>query len=108
MRAGAWRSSRTCRTCRSHSVMGMPSRMILRDLDSTILDPLRIRPVARANGVRLARGTWEHMPDFAYGGRRLAHAMMYGHLREVMSYLAGAAQADLAELSMAVEETWDE
>jgi siderophore synthetase component len=87
---------------------GMPSRMILRDLDSTILDPLRIRPVARANGVRLARGTWKHMPDFAYGGRRMAHAMMYGHLGEVMSYLAGAAQADLAKLSAIVEETWDE
>ena len=38
---------------------GMPSRMILRDLDSTILDPLRIRPVARANGVRFALGTWK-------------------------------------------------
>ena len=87
---------------------GMPSRMILRDLDSTILDPLRIRPLARTNGVRLARGTWKHMPDFATGGRRLAHAMMYGHLGQVMSYLAQAAQADLARLSAAVEETWDE
>jgi siderophore synthetase component len=87
---------------------GMPSRMILRDLDSTILDPLRIRPVARANGVRLARGTWRHMPDYTTGGRRLAHAMMYGHLGHVMSYLAGAAQADLARLGAAVEETWDE
>jgi siderophore synthetase component len=87
---------------------GMPSRMILRDLDSTILDPLRIRPVARTNGVRLADGTWDHMPDFATGGRRLAHAMMYGHLGQVMSYLAEAAQADLAKLSAAVEETWDE
>jgi hypothetical protein len=87
---------------------GMPSRMILRDLDSTILDPLRIRPVARANGVRLALGTWKHMPDFATGGRRLAHAMMYGHLGQVMSCLAGAAQADLAKLSATVEETWDE
>jgi hypothetical protein len=48
------------------------------------------------------------MPDFAYGGRRLAHAMMYGHLGEVMSYLARAAQADLTKLSVAVEETWDE
>ncbi|HEY2528136.1 MAG TPA: IucA/IucC family protein [Xanthobacteraceae bacterium] len=87
---------------------GMPSRMILRDLDSTILDPLRIRPVARANGVRLALGTWKHMPDFTTGGRRLAHAMMYGHLGEVMSYLARAVQADLARLSAIVEETWDE
>jgi siderophore synthetase component len=87
---------------------GMPTRMIMRDLDSTILDPVRIRPVARANGIRLARGTWKHMPDFAYGGRRLAHAMMYGHLGEVMSYLAGAARADLARLSATVEEIWDE
>ena len=87
---------------------GKPSRMILRDLDSTILDPVRIRPVAQANGVRLARGTWKHMPDFATGGRRLAHAMMYGHLGEVMTYLVRAAQADLARLSAAVEDTWDE
>ncbi len=87
---------------------GMPSRVILRDLDSTILDPVRIRPVAQANGVRLALGTWKHMPDFATGGRRLAHAMMYGHLGQVMSYLAQAAQADLARLSATVEETWDE
>lgn len=87
---------------------GMPSRMILRDLDSTILDPVRVRPVARANGVRFAPGTWKHMPDFRTGGRRLAHAMMYGHLGQVMSYLAQAARADLARLSAVVEETWDE
>ena len=87
---------------------GLPSRVILRDLDSTILDPPRIRPVAQANGVRLALGTWKHMPDYTTGGRRLAHAMMYGHLGQVMSYLAGAAQADLARLSATVDETWDE
>jgi siderophore synthetase component len=87
---------------------GMPSRMILRDLDGTILEPSRIRPVARANGVRLALGTWKHMPDYATGGRRLTHAMMYGHLGHVMSYLARSAQADLAKLSAAVDETWDE
>ena len=85
---------------------GMPSRMILRDLDSTILDPVRIRPVARANGIRLAPGTWKHMPNT--GGRRLAHAMMYGHLGQVMSYLSQTTQADPARLNAAVEETWDE
>lgn len=85
---------------------GMPSRMILRDLDSTILDPVRIRPLARANGIRLAPGTWQHMPDT--GGRRLAHAMMYGHLGQVMSYLDRAVQADQARLNAVVDETWDE
>jgi siderophore synthetase component len=87
---------------------GMPSRVILRDLDSTILDPLRIRPVARANGVRFALGTWKHMPDFTTGGRRLVHAMMQGHLSQVMSYLAEVGHADPATFSAAVEETWDE
>jgi siderophore synthetase component len=87
---------------------GMPSRMILRDLDSTILDPFRIRPLAQANEVPLARGTWKHMPDFTTGGRRLAHAMMYGHLGEVMSCLVRIAQADLTRLSVVVEDTWDE
>jgi hypothetical protein len=48
------------------------------------------------------------MPDFATGGRRLAHAITYGHLGQVMSYLARVARADLARLSAAVEETWDE
>jgi siderophore synthetase component len=86
----------------------MPSRIILRDLDSTILDPVRIRPFARANGVRLSDGTWRHMPDFATGGRRLAHAMLYGHLGEVMSYLARTGRADLARLTAAVDETWTE
>jgi siderophore synthetase component len=85
---------------------GMPARMILRDLDSTILDPVRIRPVARDNGIRLGPGTWQHMPNT--GGRRLAHAMMYGHLGQVMSYLERAAQADQGRLNAAVEETWDE
>jgi siderophore synthetase component len=87
---------------------GMPSRVILRDLDSTILDPVRIRAVARENGIRLAPGTWKHMPDFKNGGRRLAHAMMYGHLGQVMSYLDGIAQVDQASLNVAVEDTWDE
>jgi siderophore synthetase component len=87
---------------------GMPSRIILRDLDSTILDPRRIRPVARAFGVRLAPRTWTQMPDFATGGRRLAHAITYGHLGQVMSYLARAAQADLVRLSAVVEQTWEE
>jgi siderophore synthetase component len=87
---------------------GMPSRVILRDLDSTILDPVRIRPLARAHGIRLAPGTWQHMPDFATGGRRLAHAMMYGHLGEVMSYLTGVASVDVARLSAAIDDIWDE
>jgi hypothetical protein len=87
---------------------GSPSRIILRDLDSTILDPIRIRPVVRSNRIRLAPATWRCMPPFEVGGRRLAHAMMYGHLGEVMSYLARTARADPARLTADVEDTWSE
>jgi hypothetical protein len=33
---------------------------------------------------------------------------MYGHLGEVMSYLARAAPVDLATLAAAVDHTWEE
>jgi siderophore synthetase component len=87
---------------------GMPARVILRDLDATILDPGRIRPLVRANRLRLAPATWQHMPSFESGGLRLTHAMLYGHLGEVMSYLTGVARADLATLAASVEDTWSE
>lgn len=87
---------------------GVPSRIILRDLDATILDPVRIRPVVRAKGLRLAPATWRHMPSFESGGQRLVHAMLYGHLGEVMSYLARTARADLARLTAGLEDTWSE
>jgi siderophore synthetase component len=87
---------------------GMPSRVILRDLDGTILDPVRIRPVVRENRLRLAPRTWRHMPSFEIGGQRLVHAMLYGHLGEVMSYLVRSARVDLARLTAVVEDTWSE
>ena len=87
---------------------GLPSRIVLRDLDSTILEPGRIRPVLRAARLQLAPGTWRQMPAFEIGGRRLAHAMVHGHLREVMSYLVRDAQADPARLAAVLDETWGE
>jgi len=87
---------------------GVPSRIVLRDLDSTILDHVRVRPVLRANGLELAPTTWRHMPTYEIGGRRLAHSMLYGHLGEVMSYLARNSRADLARLTGSLDETWNE
>jgi hypothetical protein len=87
---------------------GVPSRIILRDLDSTILDPDRIRPVLRAHGLRLAPGTWPHMPTFDVGGRRLTHAMMAGHLAEVMSLLIHVARAEVAVLATLLNDAWDD
>jgi IucA / IucC family/Ferric iron reductase FhuF-like transporter len=87
---------------------GMPSRIILRDLDSTILDQARIRPALRKNGVEVADETWRHMPCVATGGRRLAHAMLYGHLGEVMSHLISCTRVDPNTLAGTIDDTWDE
>ena len=87
---------------------GLPSRIVLRDLDSTILDPDRLRSVLRAAHLRLAPGTWRRMPAFEIGGRRLAHAMVHGHLREVMAFLVREAEADRVRLSAVLDDTWSE
>jgi siderophore synthetase component len=87
---------------------GMPVRMILRDLDGTILDPVRIEPMVRAYRLRLAPTTWRHMPRFEIGGQRLVHAMLYGHLGAVMSHLVRSARADLRGLLAGVEDAWSE
>jgi siderophore synthetase component len=87
---------------------GMPVRMVLRDLDGTILDPVRIRPLVQVHRLRLASATWRHMPRFEVGGQRLVHAMLYGHLGAVMSYLVRSVRADLGTLLAAVAEVWSE
>ena len=87
---------------------GLPVRVVLRDLDNTILEARRIRPLARALGVALAHDTWRHMPAFEIGGQRMIQAMLYGHLGEVMLRLVEDHGAAAEELRRIVEETWDE
>ena len=87
---------------------GMPTRIVLRDLDATILDPARIRPLVRAHNLHLAPETWRHMPSYESGGLRLTHAMLYGHLGEVMSSLVRTTRVDLEQLSAVLEDTWSE
>jgi siderophore synthetase component len=87
---------------------GMPTRIVLRDLDATILDPARIRPLVRAHNLHMAPETWRHMPSYETGGLRLTHAMLYGHLGEVMSSLVRTTRVDLEQLSAVLEDTWSE
>ena len=86
---------------------GLPARIVLRDLDNSILDPRRVRGRLRALG-GAARATWQHMPPYADGGRRMVQAMLYGHLGEVMWRLARDHRADADRLLAIVEATWDE
>lgn len=85
---------------------GLPARIVLRDLDNSILDPRRVRRRMRALG-DAAPGTWKHMPSYEDGGRRLVQAMLYGHLGEVMWRLGEDHGADPVRLLAVVEEAWD-
>jgi siderophore synthetase component len=87
---------------------GLPSRIVLRDLDASVLDPRRVRPALRQFGLELASGTWRHMPAFEIGGRRLVQAMLFGHLGEVMSWLGQRTDARSERLVEIVEDTWSD
>ena len=87
---------------------GLPSRIVLRDLDASILDPRRIRPVLRDLDLDLAEGTWRAMPAFEIGGKRLVQAMLFGHLGEVMWCLTQITGVKSDQLVAIVEDTWSD
>jgi len=87
---------------------GLPVRVVLRDLDNSILDPRRIRPQLRRLGGSLAKDTWQHMPSYEDGGKRMVQAMMFGHLGEVMRCLQWDYRINAQKLAAIVEDTWSE
>jgi IucA / IucC family/Ferric iron reductase FhuF-like transporter len=87
---------------------GLPSRIILRDLDASILDPRRTRPALRKLGLDLPKETWQVMPAVETGGKRLVQAMLFGHLGEVMWCLTQGGHSETARLAAIVDDTWSE
>jgi siderophore synthetase component len=87
---------------------GLPSRIVLRDLDASILDKRRIRPVLRDLGLDLAQDTWRAMPPFEIGSKRLVQAMLFGHLGEVMWHLTQTTGIKSDKLVSIVEDTWSD
>ena len=87
---------------------GLPSRIVLRDLDASILDAQRTRPVLRDLGLDLAKDTWRAMPAFEVGGKRLVQAMLFGHLGEVMLCLARITDTKSDNLVSIVEDMWSD
>jgi siderophore synthetase component len=87
---------------------GLPRRIVLRDLDNSILDPRRIRPLLRELGAELAPDTWRHMPPFEIGGKRMVQAMLFGHLGEVMGCLAQDYGVKPERLVAIVEDAWSD
>jgi siderophore synthetase component len=87
---------------------GLPSRIVLRDLDASILDARRIRPVLRDLGLDMAQDTWRAMPAFEIGGKRLVHAMLFGHLGEVMWCLMQTTGIQSDKLVSIIEDMWSD
>ena len=87
---------------------GLPDRIVLRDLDASILDARRIRPLLRDLGLNLAQDTWPAMPAFEIGGKPLVQAMLFGHLGEVMSCLTQTAGVKSDKLVSIVEDMWSD
>jgi siderophore synthetase component len=87
---------------------GLPSRIVLRDLDASILDVRRIRPMLRDLGLQLAQDTWRAMPAFEIGSKRLVQAMLFGHLGEVMWCLTQSTGIKSDKLVSIVEDMWSD
>jgi siderophore synthetase component len=87
---------------------GWPVGLVLRDLDATILDPVRIPQRLQENRLQLPDERWNAMPAFASGGKRLIHAILHSHLSQVMSYLVKHVGVEIAALSSCVDSVWDE
>jgi siderophore synthetase component len=85
---------------------GMPHGIVVRDLDSTVLDPRRVPSFLRECNLELPTDVWREMPIFDAGGARLTHAILHSHLAVVAAYLSQECGADPETLEEIVEETW--
>jgi len=78
-----------------------PVRLIIRDLDGTIMDPTRVPQLLAQLDLTLAADTWEHMPSAEIGEHRLVHSLFFGHIVEVVDFLTqrcGAARDELMSI----------
>jgi siderophore synthetase component len=79
---------------------GRPTSLILRDLDSSILERKLVSSKERMCGAQLERDTWKVMPSSEIGSQRLMHAAGLGHLSTVgarLIRLHGANEANLEQ-----------
>lgn len=88
---------------------GLPARLVLRDLDATVLDPARWRdPHTTPVPLPLAEGTWAHMPAFVDGCRRTIYAAHFGHLGTVVDTLRSLFDLPLPRLMATIDDVWQD
>jgi siderophore synthetase component len=86
----------------------VPVGIVLRDLDSTLLDTPRFAASPRLSDVGLPARGLDHMPLFEIAGQRLLYALLTGHLSPVMGCLRRIAGADPQVLESIVASVWEE
>jgi len=85
---------------------GTPRKLILRDLDGTVMDRRYVAGLLAAHDLQLARDTWDHMPSPDVGEDRLVHSLFFGHIGVVIDFLTAKCGADEAELLEILAEEW--
>jgi siderophore synthetase component len=83
-----------------------PARLILRDLDGTLMERKRVLPLLKEFNLQLADDTWDHMPSPEVGESRWVHSVMFGHLGVVIDFLVLHCGARQDELLRALVEVW--
>lgn len=85
---------------------GRPSGLIIRDLDSTILDRSLSEALMERSALRLPDESWSVMPSPSTGCLRLAHALFHGHLGTAGGALITRFGAKSRRLMEAREAAW--
>lgn len=96
---------------------GMPSRLVIRDIDATVIDTERwanpksnpkTHQHAGADGAVFAADTWSHMPAFSEGCKRTMYALHFGHLGVVIDTIATECALPQQRLVGWLDEVWKE
>ena len=83
-----------------------PHRLMIRDLDGTVMDRGRVEALLVRYGLRLAADTWEHMPTSGVGEDRLIHSLFFGHLAVAVDFLSEKLPVSQPELMHILSEEW--
>jgi hypothetical protein len=83
-----------------------PHRLIIRDLDGTVMDRERVEALLARYGLKLAADTWDHMPASSVGEDRLIHSLFFGHLGVAVDFLSEKFAVSQPELMHILSEEW--
>ena len=81
-------------------------RLILRDLDATMLDRRRIPKRLKSLQLRFPVDPWSAMPSWEDSGRRLLHSLFLAHLAPVISYFVERTGIEAVALTRCIDDVW--